>query len=334
MSSMIKKSPIRIGVIGLGQIALKAHLPGYAKTANCVLMAVHSKREDHARRVALQYGIPHIFTDWEKMLESDTLDAVSICTPNFTHMPITLRALAKGKHVLVEKPMALSYREGVRMVREAKRGRRILMVHHNMRFDPAVRSAKEILDRGSIGKVLAFKANLTHRGPRAWSQKADWFFDLLKSGGGALMDLGSHPFDTLRYLLNDEGVVKGAIAAPTQKNKRYKPEIHCACLAEFKGGIVGNVSVGWMDAEYHNHFIFYGSKGTLALNLSKGDPITVSLLKGNRKFHPVLSPKSFRPTIYGNFIQSILKGTQPSTSGNDGLEVLRMIEEGYRFLRQ
>lgn len=333
MPSMIKTYPVRIGIIGLGQIAIKAHLPGYAKTAGCVLTAVHSKREEHARRVALEYGIPHIFTDWRKMLESDTLDAVSICTPNFTHMPITLMALAGGKHVLVEKPMALNHREGLRMVREAGRRRRVLMVHHNMRFDPAVRSAKEILDRGVIGKVVAFKANLTHRGPRAWSQKADWFFDLLKSGGGALMDLGAHPFDTLRFLLDKEGVVKAAIAAPSQKGKRGSPELHCACLVEFKGGIVGNVSVGWLDADYYNHFIFYGSKGTLALNLSKGDPITLSLLEGKGKIHPPLSAKSFRPTIYEHFIQSIRKGTQPSTSGKDGLEVLRMIEEGYRFLR-
>ncbi len=330
---MNKTNPVRIGVIGLGQIALKAHLPGYAKTPNCVLTAVHSKREDHARQVALRYGIPHIFTDWRKMLDSDHLDAVSICTPNFTHLPITLAALARGKHVLVEKPMAVSHREGTRMVRAAKARKRVLMVHHNMRFDPAIRSAKEILDRGSIGKVLAFKANLTHRGPRAWSQNADWFFDLLKSGGGALMDLGSHPFDTLRFMLEREGVVKGALAVPGRKKKRTAPELHCACLIEFQGGIVGNVSVGWMDAEYHNHFIFYGSKGTLAVNLSKGDPITLSLLNSKGKSHPPLSSRSFSPTIYGHFVESIRKGTQPSTSGRDGLEVLRMIEEGYRFLR-
>jgi predicted dehydrogenase len=128
--------------------------------------------------------------------------------------------------------------------------------------------------------------------------------------------------------------VKGALAAPNQKGKRGSPELHCACLLEFKGGIVGNVTVGWVDADYYNHFIFYGSKGTLALNLSKGDPITLSLLGGKGKFHPPLFPQSFRPTIYEHFAQSIRKGTQPSTSGRDGLEVLRMIEEGYRFLRR
>jgi UDP-N-acetylglucosamine 3-dehydrogenase len=334
MGYMRKMLPVRIGVIGLGQIALKAHLPGYSKTPDCVLTAVYSKRLDHARAVAVQYGIPHIFTDWKRMLGSKELDAVSVCTPNFTHMPITLTALARGKHVLVEKPMALNRREGQRMLAEARRTRRILMVHHNMRFDPAVRTAKKILDRGTIGAVVAFKTNLTHRGPRAWSRNADWFFDQPKSGGGALMDLGSHPFDTLRFLLGKEGVVKGALAAPSQKRNPKSPEFHCSCLAEFTGGIIGSVTVGWVDAVYHNHFTFYGKKGTLTLNLSKGDSITISRLDKNGKSYPAIAPRDFNPTIYEQFLRCIQEGSVPTPSGKDGMEVLRMIEEGYRFLRR
>ncbi len=322
-----------MGVIGLGQIALKAHLPGYSKTQNCVLAAVYSKRIDHAREVAVQYGIPQIFTNWKRMLESKELDAVSICTPNFTHMPIAITALANGKHVLVEKPMALNRLECRRMVIEATRNKRVLMVHHNMRFDPAVRTAKKILDRGAIGKVVAFKTNLTHRGPRAWSRNADWFFDQPKSGGGALMDLGSHPFDTLRFLLGKEGIVKGTLATPSQKRNPKSPEFHCSCLVEFTGGIIGSVTVGWLDAVYHNHFIFYGSKGTLAINLSKGDSITLSRLDKRGVVHPGIEPQSFSPTIYEQFVQCIQQEVEAIPSGKDGLEVLRMIEEGYRFLR-
>lgn len=241
---MNSKTPIRVGVIGLGQIALKAHLPGYAKTSSCILAAVHSKREEHARLVALQYGIPHIFADWHKMVESNAMDAVSICTPNFTHMPIALAALKNGKHVMVEKPMALSLSEGERMVKVAAQRRRILMVHHNMRFDPAVRSAREILEQGRIGKIIGFKANLTHRGPRAWSQNADWFFDLMKSGGGALMDLGSHPFDTLRYLLGKEGSVVGALAAPGPGNLVFPTNFIARASLGFKVGL--SVMLPWV----------------------------------------------------------------------------------------
>jgi predicted dehydrogenase len=235
---------------------------------------------------------------------------------------------------MVEKPMAMSLLEGRRMVKAASDRRRILMVHHNMRFDPAVRSAKAILDQGRIGKIIAFKANLTHRGPRAWSQNADWFFDLVKSGGGALMDLGSHPFDTLRYLIGKEGSVVGTLSSSGSGKPRLSTELHCACLLWFQGGIIGNVTVGWVDAEYHNHFVFYGTEGTLAINLSKGDSITLSLLRGRGKTQPHLHPRHFKLTIYEHFIQSIRKGTQPFTSGKDGLQVLRMIEEGYRFIRR
>ena len=87
------------------------------------------------------------------------------------------------------------------------------MVHQNMRFDPAIRTAHMLLAKGVIGDIFAVKSSLTHKGPQAWSEKANWFFDKKKSGGGALMDLGPHVFDTLSFLLDDEAVLVGAVVA-------------------------------------------------------------------------------------------------------------------------
>src|SRR5258708_3081201 len=123
MRPMKSFATIRVGVIGLGQIALKAHLPGYSKAENCRLTAVYSSREDHAKRVAIQYGIPNIYKDWRRLLESDQVDAVSICTPNFTHAPIAVKALQEGKHVMLEKPMALNRAEALRIIHAAKKSK-------------------------------------------------------------------------------------------------------------------------------------------------------------------------------------------------------------------
>jgi predicted dehydrogenase len=331
---MKTNQPIRIGVIGLGQIAVKAHLPGYDKVKGCSIKAIQSNREEHAKRVAAQYGIPHIYKDWKKLLESDHVDAVSICTPNFTHLPIALKALKEGKHILVEKPLGLSLSEVKTIIQAAKKYRRVLMVHHNMRFDPAVRTARKLLSRNVIGKVFAFKSTLSHRGPQAWNPLAQWFFDKKKAGGGALMDLGPHHFDSLRYLLQDEARVVGAVATNGGERNRAGGEVHASCLLQFKKGTVGVVTVGWADTNYQNRFYFIGTKGTLSLNLAKGEPITVEIRDKEGKTHPPLAKDSFNTSIYKHFIDCVKNGEKPQVSAMEGFKVLEMIEQGYRLIKK
>ena len=331
---MKSSRPIRIGVIGLGQIALKAHLPGYAKTKDCELTAVYSQREEHAKRVAAQYGIRHIYKDWRRLLESDQVDAVSICTPNYTHMPIAIKATSEGKHVLVEKPIAMNREEALRMIRTAQKHGRVLMVHHNMRFDPAVRTAEKLLRRECIGHVFAFKSTLTQQGPHAWNPNASWFFNKKKSGGGALMDLGPHHFDSLRFLFHDEAKVEGAIGTWGKTNLSGKGEIHCACLLRFKKGAIGTVTLGWADTSYQNRFYFFGTKGTLSLNLAKGEPITLEYRDREGRAHPSLAKDSFYPSVYEHFIDCIRYRKTPQVSGEEGLKTLELIEASYRFIHR
>jgi UDP-N-acetylglucosamine 3-dehydrogenase len=327
---------VRVGVIGLGQIALKAHLPGFSKVPGCRLTAVQSSRQVHARQTAQQFGIPHVHKDWRKLLGSDQVDAVSITTPNATHFPIALKALREGKHVLVEKPMTVTTQEAKTLIAAAAKAKRVLMVHHNMRFDPAVRTAEKLLRRGTIGEVLAFKCSLTHRGPKAWNPKADWFFDMKRSGGGALMDLGPHVFDSLAFLLGDPASLVGAAAVlgpAGRKGSSSDPETHCACLLRFRRGTIGTVNLGWADTAYQNRFYFFGSKGTLSLNLAKGDPITIQFRGKDGKEFPALDPDSFAPSLYEHFVDCARIGKTPSVPGEAGLRTLELIEEGYRSIR-
>jgi predicted dehydrogenase len=329
---MINASPLRIGVIGLGQIAVKAHLPGYEKADGCQLTAVFSSREDHAKKIAIQYGIPTIYKDWKKLLASPQIDAVSICTPNFTHAPIALQALRQGKHVLVEKPMATSVKDARLMITEAKKRKRILMVHHNMRFDPAVRTAQKLIEKGTIGDVFAFACSLAHPGPRIWNPDAKWFFDIREAGGGTLMDLGAHMFDSLNFLLKNRPVsihamVPGVVA-------KDRGEFHCACLLKFKGGSVGTMTLSWADTDYHNRFYFFGPKGTLFLNLGMGEPLVLELRKTPGRILPPLAKDAFKPSIYQHFVDCIQKGKKPWVPGEDGLKALQVIEAGYESIRK
>jgi len=331
-------STVRVGVIGLGQIALKAHLPGYAQLPGCQITAIHSLREAHAKEVARQYGIPHIYKDVDRLLESQEVDAVSICTPNFTHAGIAIKALKEGKHVLVEKPMAMNKAEALAMIQAGKRAKKVLMIHQNMRFDPAIRTAHKLLVKGVIGEIFAVKSSLTHKGPQAWSQKANWFFDRKKSGGGALMDLGPHVFDTLSFLLDDDAVMVGAVAADGRKVKLsagmapVQTDVHTSCLLKFHKGAIGMINVGWADNDYHNRFYFYGSKGVMSINLGKGEPITVEYRNKPGREFPDMDKDSFSPTIYGHFIDCIRRHKTPLVSGEQGLKTIELVEAGYRFI--
>jgi predicted dehydrogenase len=335
----MKSLPIvRVGVIGLGQIAVKAHLPGYSQAPGCQITAIHSMREQHAKDIAKQFGVPHIYKNVDRLLEAKDVDAVSICTPNFTHAEIAIKALKHGKHVLVEKPMAINSVEAKAMIQAAKKYKRILMVHQNMRFDPAIRTAKKLLDKGIIGDIFAVKSSLTHKGPQAWSQKANWFFDKKKSGGGALMDLGPHVFDSLSFILSDEAVLVGAVAADGRKVKLsagmapVQTDVHTACLLRFRKGAIGMINVGWADNAYHNRFYFYGSKGVMSINLGKGEPITVEYRNKPQREFPDLDKGSFSPTIYENFLDCIRKRKTPMVSGEEGLKTIELVEAGYRFI--
>ncbi len=331
---MKNTQPIRVGVIGLGQIALHAHLPGFSKAPGCKVTAVYSSREAHAKKVAQQFGVPHIYRDWKRLLESDQVDAVSICTPNFTHAPIGLKAFQEGKHALIEKPLAVTSQEARTLIAASTKAKRVLMVHHNMRFDPAVRTAEKLLRKGIIGEVFAFKSSLTHRGPQAWSPQADWFFSKKKAGGGALMDLGPHVFDSLAFLLGDEARLMGAVCAGGKGVAVSQGEIHCACLLRFQKGAIGTVNVGWADTSYQNRFYFFGTKGSLSLNLAKGDPITVQYRNKEGKVYPALEKDSFFPSIYEHFLDCVRSGKKPSIPGEAGLKTLELIEEGYRYAQQ
>jgi predicted dehydrogenase len=329
---MTNSPPLRVAVIGLGQIALKAHLPGYEKAAGCRLTALYSSREDAAKKVAVQYGIPTIFKDWKKLLASPEVDAVSICSPNATHGPIALEALKRGKHVLVEKPMAISTEEAKRMMKAARAAKKILMPHHNMRFDPAVRTARQLLLKGAIGKVFAFACSLAHPGPQIWNPNSKWFFNVKAVGGGALMDLGAHMFDSLEFLLGDRASEIHATVPGAEKKARG--EAHCACLLKFKAGSVGTMTLSWVDTDYHNRFYFFGPRGTLFLNLGKGEPLVLETRKNPGPLFPPLSKHVFKPSIYQHFVDCALGLQKPWIRPEDGLRAIEVIQAGYQSIHR
>lgn len=192
---------IRVGVIGCGKIAQVRHLPEYEANLAAEIHGVYDLNRERAEEIAQKYHT-RAYESYEAMLEDKEIDAVSVCTANFSHCEIVVKALEAGKHVLCEKPMAITYEECKRMVETAKRTNRFLMIGHNQRLTKTHKKARELVMNGEIGEIKTFKTNFGHSGPENWAvdKKNVWFFDKKAAAFGAMADLGIHKTDLIQFL--------------------------------------------------------------------------------------------------------------------------------------
>lgn len=310
---------VRVGIVGLGAIAERAHLPHFAKARGARLVAVSSSRPAARRKFRAEYGLEHTFADWRELVASDAVDAVVVCTPNDSHAPIAAAALHNDKHVLIEKPMTTTLSDAARLLQLAKRRGRVLAVHHHLRFEAAVTAARRCLARELIGRVFAFEAVMAHRGPRAWAPRASWFFDAERVGGGVLMDLGVHSFDLVRHLLQDEIVNVAAAALPGGEGGSAEHQAHC--VLHMRGGAIGSVNVSWRDRRYRNALYLLGARGALELDLAAHE-----LWLHARGAKKALALPARQRTAQQDFVDRIRDrgALGPGASGHDGLASLRV----------
>ncbi len=191
---------IGIGIIGSGGIAQGAHMPGYQALEGdgVKIVAVADANPATAKAAAEKFGVPHQFADYRDMLKLEAVDAVSVCTPNFLHKQPTIDALNAGKHVLVEKPLAMNAQEGAEMVAAAKKSGKKLQVGFMTRFSGQAQALKRFIDAGDMGEIYYARAQaLRRRGIPGWGV----FIEKDKQGGGPLIDIGVHILDLTLFLM-------------------------------------------------------------------------------------------------------------------------------------
>ncbi len=191
---------LKVGLIGTGGIVRGAHLkPGWLAVPDVEIVAACDVNEKAARALATDFNIPHVFTDFRDLLKLDEIDAVDICTPNKVHTPSVIAALDAGKHVLCEKPLAVSTEEILAMRDALRRTDRILMTAQHQRFTDISVAIKAWADTGALGEVYHSRVNATRRN---WLPTSPGFIDPKLSGGGPCMDIGVHALDTALWFMN------------------------------------------------------------------------------------------------------------------------------------
>ena len=196
---------LRVGIIGLGFIGTAKHLPGLASVSDEVeVVGFCDIVEERAEKARREYGSADAFvtTDWHDIVNDASLDIVHVCTWNVTHREITVAALEAGKHVMCEKPMAVTGEEARDMVAAAKAAGRKLTIGYQYRFRQDNQFLRKVVDEGRLGEIYHARAHaVRRRGVPTWGV----FTDKSKQGGGPLIDIGTHALDlALWYMGNYE----------------------------------------------------------------------------------------------------------------------------------
>ncbi len=213
---------LKIGIIGAGAISA-AHLSSYQKNAAVEVYAICDVNEASAKARAEEFGIPKYFASHDDILNDESIDAVSIVTPTFTHKNLIIAALEKGKHVLCEKPPAMNDEEATMCEQAALKAGKVLMYGFVCRFTKEIIFLKEYIDSGKMGEIYYAEASRLQR----CCNIGGWFVDKTKSGGGALIDATIHEIDAALYLMGYPKV-KSVKGFATNINEHLPSQMKCA----------------------------------------------------------------------------------------------------------
>lgn len=260
---------LKVAVVGCGKIASLRHAPEYAANPNVEIIGFYDVNQARAQSLSEYFG-GKAFSSLTELVQSDA-DAVSVCTANIHHAQNTLQLLKSGKHVLCEKPMAITPDECENMVREAEKAGKHLLIGLNQRFSAAHSMAREMIVRGDIGKVLSFHTCFTHPGPEIWTgMNNTWFFDKHIAVFGAMADLGVHKVDLIHYLVGEH--ISSVTAQIRTIDKRLPTgelisvDDNGFCILETPSGVIGQMHVSWTNyGQEDNSTFIYGTEGVLKL---------------------------------------------------------------------
>ena len=327
--------PVKYGVIGCGAIAQRRHIPECVANPKSKLVALADPVKQRVEELGAKYGAK-AYTDYKELLKDANVEAVVVCGPNSLHAPQSTEALAAGKHVLCEKPMATTREDARAMIDAAKKNGKFLMIGLNQRLMPPHVKAKKILQGGGLGNVLAFRTAFQHPGPEGWSVDAgkSWFFKKGQAFMGVTGDLGVHKADLLRWLLGQEIVEVGGIISTLDKRdpqgKLIDLDDNAYLTLKTSGGIVGSMILSWTNyGPEENYTVLYCQNGTLSLGTDPTYGVIVDYRNGERELHKVgemaTNVKQVASGIIDSFTKSIATSTPPEINGMEGYKALDVI---------
>jgi len=325
-----------IGIIGCGKIAQVRHIPEYAENKDAKLLGFYDINKARAAALAEQYG-GTAYETVEELLANPDIAAVSVCAANFAHAELTIAALNAGKHVLCEKPMAITLAECEAMVEAAKKNNKFLMIGHNQRLAKAHAVARKLIVDGLIGDIVTFRTTFGHGGPETWSVDPGlntWFFDKTRAAMGAMADLGIHKTDLIQFLTGQQ-VIRTTARVTTLDKKDASGNLisvddNAICIYEMSGGAFGTMTASWTyyGAE-DNSTVLYGTKGIMRIYDDPAISIKVILADGSKISYDVeaiqTNDNQTKSGVIDLWMESLVNDVSPEISGESALAAMRAV---------
>jgi predicted dehydrogenase len=324
--------PIGYAAVGLGTIS-GIFMRACAKSQTAKITALVTGHPDtKGKRFADMYGIPetsiYTYDQYDKLRDNPNVDAVYIGLPNSMHKEYTIRAAQLGKHVLCEKPMAISSAECRQMIDACRAAGRKLMIAYRVHYEPAHIQARQMIQSGAIGQLQAFEGSYGfNAGPNQWRLTRQY------AGGGPLVDVGIYPLNETRWITGEEPVSFTAQAATrdTTSGRFAEVEQTLTFSVKFPSGIVGTYNTTY-GADMPGLLRIHGDRGSLQFSPAY-DYTGVHLMSlGGRNPLDVTTPRNIDQFQLEaeHFANCIRNNTEPLTGGDEGLKDLLAMEAIYK----
>jgi 1,5-anhydro-D-fructose reductase (1,5-anhydro-D-mannitol-forming) len=312
------------GLIGTGRIAQDRVLPGINSFAGNHLIGVVSRTQARADDFAKRFKAQHAYTRYDDLLRNPEVTVVAIHTPNAQHAEQAIAAARAGKHVFCDKPMATSAADAERIVRECEKAGVTLGVNFHNRQMPCFLETRRIVQSGEIGNVLMVQLEAS-AGVGAASVVATWRQDPSMAGLGTSMNVGTHVYDILRFILNSEIVMVSALF----ESPPGVMETTSLTTFKFANGTLAQLNVNQSTPNPHNDFVIYGTHGRItgrALTRSRaGGELQVLLNDGTSRTQSYPAINAHEACVV-EFSKALLEGRAPAATGIDGLRSVQLTD--------
>lgn len=320
-------APLGVGVIGLGEIG-QFHLRGFARADGAEVRAVADLDAGLVTATTAGTEIRGV-ADYHDVLADPAVDIVSVCLPHKLHLPVTLEALAAGKHVLVEKPLALTVAECDEIIAAAEGTGLTVGVQHNQLFFPPHVRAKEMIDAGKIGRPLHIRLRLGIGG-----KYGGWRSDPAVTGGGLLFDAGVHRFYLARHLFGEVAEIVSLTDRPGGDG-----EDQAVVALRFENGALGVIDANYNGPAgmFDDAVEIVGTDGALYLSGIESDfegfRTGPALRRYDGAWHDVrVDPGDWLGSLAASiqaFVVAVAAGTPPPVTMRDGRRIVELIETVY-----
>jgi len=338
----MKDKRIGVAVIGIQGFG-RTYMDFFKTQSDVKVVAICDINTQAASKLAAQYDIPCVVSDYKDILKYDEVDAVFIATPHYLHYTMTMEALKSGKHVFCEKPLAITSKEAWEMAKASRTYGRILTCHYNRRQSTAVKLLRDLVEKGTLGTI--YQANV--KWMARWTgfmfdSSTSWRVSKEKAGGGILIGRGSHMLDAIWYVLG-KPVIKSVYAVTTSKLTGFEVDDYSFVILKLANDATIHIECSYMAHipayEQKIEYELFGTKaGAICSNVDNNDSIYVGYCRFPKNEWVDLTdtidisayenmwPKS----IIEDFLEAIRNGSEPFVTAEDAAYVTQLLEAAYK----